>query len=529
MKIIFKNDPYIIDNTTTANELLERSRDNLVVLETNVLNIYSALVKKVDFPMSSSKHSHSLCTVPYLFGQNLSNSVKECLNELDTNLKRQNFLILRKIFRSYCNELSLQRVNILNRLLNKWLEKNMFPISFLRVLSSVASNDDINLERKILASFFKSHDFISSFYNPRLISLPKTIDELNDRKLWYFIGVCVGDGSLLGSNDTWRLQISDGSIHPEELNECKNFLEKVKFLVETKFRTKFPEKCVHKEEGNWYNLEIFDKWLVRFLNFFFGLPIGNKIGKLSTPKILSLMKNKEILEKHFWRGVFDTDGMVDRNSRNIMLASSDDNLIHECRQFLQKYGIDVEIKSKKDRKGNLYNLITIDSSFIKEFSIHIGNSHPFKQRILARHLQRPLKYYVLRDLNDKNLTTKGKFYLKILKNKDKRVTIPKTPSDELLRIAECVSITDWEKKRVILKTTNRNLINFNLKKSLEDFEKIFGLKPKFLSTRNMWYINSQLLNEFFRKFFIYDKPWKPISKEDAEKLIEDWNGVFDGK
>jgi hypothetical protein len=513
-------------NVENIDSTLNFKNDQLllnVMLNKNILNLYSALVKNTDF--HQLKGSHSLCTVPYLCGKNLTKEVRKRLMRLDRKYKARGFLLLRKIFRHYCGEISCQRVTYTKKLLKRSFSKNMFPFTFLRVLVNVSSKGNKNLEEKIILRFILLSDYVTSFYKPRPITLSKTLDEIGDKRLWYFIGVCVGDGSLLAKYNDWRLEISDGSPHIKELEKCKEYLKKIESLAEKIFKIKLSKSSIKKQKGNWFNLRIGNKWLVRYLNFFFGLPVGNKIGKLSTPKILDLMKNKKMLERYFWRGIFDTDGMINRKSRNIVLASSDSNLMKQCEEFLIKCGIKSKVGNKKDKYGNLYKLLEIDSDYIKDFAIHVETSHPLKQDILMKHLQKPLKYYTFQGLNKRNMREDGKFDLSILKNKDKRVSVPECPSTELLKIACCISVIDWEGKRVIFKTGIDPDI-FNFKKILTNFETIFGIKPKFLPTRNMWYVNSQLLNEFFRKFFIYDLPWKPLSKEKVKRLLKNWNDIY---
>ena len=65
-----------------------------------------------------------------------------------------------------------------------------------------------------------------------------------------------------------------------------------------------------------------------------------------------------------------------------------------------------------------------------------------------------------------------------------------------------------------------------LKDVLYKFENIFSIKPKFLSSRNLYYINSRALYEFFNKFFIYAAPWGIITKEEGDNLIKEWNSIF---
>lgn len=234
--------------------------------------------------------------------------------------------------------------------------------------------------------------------------------------------------------------------------------------------------------------------------------------------------NKEC-QKIFWRGMFDTDGMINPRSRNIEIASSDYPLMKECSDFLHELEIPNKINEGQDgKKGNKYYYINIKSNYFKKFAFKIGSSHPRKQIVLVNHLQSKLRYYVSNGINKKYLTKKGEFNLNLLKNKSQKIILPKKPSKKLIKIAKYIRTTDWERKRIYFGTKFTD--SEKIGAALKGFEDIFKIKPKFLKTRNFYYVNSRLLYEFFSKFFIYRLPWKPISKSQSKKLLIKWNSIF---
>ncbi len=495
----FKNDP-LIQKSTRKKTLLFRS----------TLNLYSCLVKTEDFYPKNK----ILNKIAYVEGDNLSKKIKNILKKLPIKLKKNHFLELRRLFLKYHNiKPNYQNIWRVNRLFIKWIEKKLFPITFLRI---------ITFNNKSFISLLKEIEFITSFSASIKISLPISSNELKNKELGYLIGVIFGDGYLLQTKKDYRILIADGSSKQEELKDSLEYMKKLVSLFNKIFKID-KNKIKIEKRGNWYVIFISSKWLIRFLNFFFNMPIGKKKNRLSTPKILKSFNIK--YQKIFWRGMFDTDGMINPTSRNVEIASSDYILMKECKNFLSKLNINSEIKEGMDgKKRHKYYWINIKSNYFKKFGLEIGSSHPRKQKVLINHLKTNLRYYTFQKVNKKYLTEKGKFNLDLLKNKNSRIILPKKPAKELIKLANCIMPKDYEKKRIFFRT--KHIENKDLKSSLRKFEAIFKAKPKFLKTRNLYYVNSKLLYEFFNKFFIYKHPWNIISEKSSKKLLLKWNSIF---
>jgi len=497
----YKNDP-----------LIKKSLKNKKYLFRDILNLYSCLVRAKDFHPKKKV----LNKIAYVGGTNLSKEIRTILNKLPKKLKEGNFLELRELFLRYHEiELNYHSIWRTERLLKKWFKKKLFPITFLRIIS-------FNKEKK-LVNLLKKIEFVTSFSDSVRVSLPKYFHELKKEELGYLIGVIYGDGCLLETKKDYRILIADGSSKQKELKSSLEYIEKLKSLFNKIFKIN-QDKIKIEKRGNWYVVFISSKWLLRFINYFFDFPIGKKKGRLKFPRILKSFNIE--YQAIFWRGMFDTDGMINPSARNVEIASSDYLLMKGCKNFLSKLNIESEIKKGIDRKkGHEYYWINLKSNYFKKFGLRIGSSHPRKQKVLINHLKTSLKYYVLQGINKKYITEKGEFKLNSLETNDLKIPLPKKPTKNLIKLAYKIIPKDFEKKRVFFRTKHTK--DKNLKISLDEFEKIFKRKPKFLKSRNLYYINSKLLYEFFNKFFVYKQPWEPISENLSKNLLKKWNNIFE--
>jgi len=491
----FKNDPLIF-------------RKKQFILGNN-LNLYSCLVKKEDFYPKNK----ILNKIAYVGGEDLSKEIKNILTKLPIKLKREKFLGLRRLILKYYDiKPNYHNIWRINKLFKKWFKKKLFPITTLRIITFNNNEKLVELMNKI--------EFISSFTGSVKISLPNSLEGLKNEKLWYFVGVVFGDGYLLQTKKDYRILIADGSSKQEELEYSLEYMKKLAFLFNKIFKIN-KNKIKIENRGNWYVIFVSSKWLIRFFNFFFDMPFGKKKGGLSMPKILKEINNK--FEVIFWRGLFDTDGMVHPKSRCVEIASSDYTLMKDCSNFLKKIEIPNVIKKGLDGKNQQpYYWVLIKSNYFQRFGRIIGSSHPRKQRALIKHLKNPLKYKIFIDINSNNLIDNKTLNLNILKSKQ-NIPLPKKLSKNLIRIAKGTNPLDFENARIFFRCKHTEV---KVKETLKEFKKLFKTDVKYLKTRNLYYVNSRLLNKFFNKFFIYGSPWDPLSENQSNKLLSKWNSIF---
>ena len=93
-------------------------------------------------------------------------------------------------------------------------------------------------------------------------------------------------------------------------------------------------------------LRAYSKQLADILHEDFGLPKGNKLGKLNVPKQVLL---KKALLKSYVRGLFDTDGSVylRRNKDQVVNISSADKMyLMQIKEALNSLGVNSSISKK---------------------------------------------------------------------------------------------------------------------------------------------------------------------------------------
>lgn len=345
----FKEDELILPKSdidhTTANHLSKTNQKELIILDDNkTLNIYSALIKLDDFG-----HKNLFSKFVFVAGDELNKEIHRILKDLPNNLKEKNYLKLRKKFQIYCNKKPINQTTFgIAKYIKNWTSKNLYPLHFLRFITLNNKNKFVDLISKI--------EYFTPLCKTDKIYLPKTLKELENKKLWYLIGIILGDGYLLENKKDYRLVIADGSSNKNELLDSYKHIRNLSKLFSILFKIK---NYKIEDYGTWFDLIISNKILTRFINFFFGMPYGKKKGKLEIPKILNLLNNKETYEKYLWRGIFDSDAMINPNSRNIEIASSDLPFMKECKSFLSKLNIEEKIKKGIDGKKEIYIITSI--------------------------------------------------------------------------------------------------------------------------------------------------------------------------
>ena len=238
-----------------------------------------------------------------------------------------------------------------------------------------------------------------------------------------------------------------------------------------------------------FALKVNNKIFCRFLNFFFGLPIGKKkYSILKKPLILNLTKKD--LERYFWRGCFDTDGSINKQGA-LDFCSTDGNLLKECNLYLKKVGLQPRINDNK---------IILSMPDIKKFG-YIGLSHPRKQREFLTLLKRGPKYLDIKIKRDaKNINPKLLGIYKILR---------------------------FDNDGYRIRIHYRNLIKKDISRSQikEIIKDLFGYDLK-TTTKNLMYFKSKKVYDYLNNLFILEPSWKPIDDNEEAKLLDRWNEVW---
>ena len=156
--------------------------------------------------------------------------------------------------------------------------------------------------------------------------------EENNPKLYYLLGLILGDGCLCYKNKfqnggSYRLQIT--VRYKKEVHQIRNLIKDL-FNIDSSF---------YKDKGC-YNVCTFSKVLVIFLNKIYDIPIGKKHKHMKVP--IAVKKDKVYI-KYFLKGLFDSDGNIykHRNSECLQIRQKSKSFIEEIQLLLKIVGIEI--------------------------------------------------------------------------------------------------------------------------------------------------------------------------------------------
>ncbi|MFH0986538.1 MAG: LAGLIDADG family homing endonuclease [Candidatus Micrarchaeota archaeon] len=233
-----------------------------------------------------------------------------------------------------------------------------------------------------------------------------------DKELVYLAGVWAGDGCFYKTGNSLRVEFTDGTSVEKEIKYSYEFLDEIRKIIKRHFNK--DTKIFRR--NNRLIIQFRDKKFFDFL-----LYVGFKPGEKSkTVDISNKIKGSE-LEKHFWMGVLDTDGMIGRNTKKITLTSISEKLCKNFSIFLDKNKIRNKIFEFTSKTGytnpSKAYVVQIDSPFIRIFSEVMTFNHPRKRRWLLNHLKK--EFYVQNEsiINDFLLDGNIIDYARIFDNK----------------------------------------------------------------------------------------------------------------
>jgi len=545
MVFTYKNDPLLFKEKDAKNFVNINSLNdkNLLVLPGGILNLYSALVKSLDF---ENLHFNSL---PYCKVDN--KVIEKYLNE---EFIKKDYLKLRKLLATYCNKKKIKIENI-----RKWKKVNVWPLVILRVISRLHKN-----ELKCLSDLLAETNGFYNLSKNTYIKFPLRLKELLNEKHAYLVGAILGDGGFCLTN-YWT--IVDGG-KPSELRYSYEYLNKIKNLFVNLYKI---DHLKLRQRENKIELIISRKEFGRFLNFFFGVPYGKKKNRIQKPSIFENSKKKDKLYDLFWRGMFDTDGYCDRKWNHISFCSYTPKLIEECLKDLNGFSI----CQNKIQKNN--SAIYLKSENYDIFANRVGFSHPRKKKYLLNQLSKGSNETKLIGINDKNTfedffdlikipnlriynanskysNCKNRFIFRNIINWEKKGGIPfnKLYESWTLKGGSLKELYKWlhKNKDLIRYGLNgrgklSNLVKLplivdetilDLAKSIrpykyevrirkggnnpyfiQKFETLFD--SKIVETRASVKSNlSKVILTYFKTFFIYGKNWEPYSIKKLKRL-----------
>lgn len=529
-----------------------------LLLEKNVLNLYSALVKIEDF-----ETERPLSSMPYLTGK----------IAVDTN----HLISTKRIsdFEDYIQQ------KIHKKTIAHWRKNNIIPFPFLRVISLQYKNP---IEK--LSDYITQIDGISNVQGKGNLRLPKFYKSLLSDDIIYFYGYLLGDGCI-SKNKVIRL--CDG--HPKtkyvhysfkHLNSIQNFL-KNKFNLYSKL-SKYETKCY---------LTLVSKSFSRFLKFFYGYK--KDVGFITKPEIIG---DNALKSKILYRGIFDADSGIKEKDKFLTLKCKDEKFLKSCIHDLVGYGVNTSRICYDNYNTSFFKIYAHN---LLNYAEHIGFHHPRKQNTLIAHLRKGCLIKKLDSINFNNMV--GNFY-NLSKIHDLRIksvsdtfkeyrqelgtqekvamllntfrgnvkrwenntnTIPFYYYFELMKLVgftleevlddlskrtvlfcQCNQggIRHWiklpiifkdsdliifryltpAKTKVVVKSYGINDRHFVKEKQFNQIEELFGLK---ISRDSRSYIlSSTLISSFLSTFYNYTNSWNPLSEEKIAELRKSWNVII---
>ena len=216
-------------------------------------------------------------------------------------------------------------------------------------------------------------------------------------KFAYFYGYFVADGSFYEDSSGTRFEFSDGTSVEEELKYSSEFLTNIKKMVEGFLNKTLPNL---RRKGNRFVLSFRSKDLDFIFRKCFNLKPGIKSFSVNLPAFYT----RNSVEKYFWLGVMDGDGMVARKNRKISLEIGSLDLYTSFKDFLNREKIIFRDKRRLVGKNKFFG-VDIKTTFFKDYCSKLGFLHPRKRLWLLKHLKK-IDFYRTNLVDIQNFTLK---------------------------------------------------------------------------------------------------------------------------
>ncbi len=370
--LTWRTDPLLLDDTPkvknqwlTANKLLEQQAQNRIFLRSGILNLYSIMVRKIDFQSGE----RLLQRLPYI----------TLPDTLEVQIRKHSLQLAERCYHYFQD-------TAIDYSIKKWQQKII---------------DYTKNQQRLPFPMFRLSDHWQEFLTQEYVPFQSARGEqfhlptqlTND--LSYFLGIVIGDGHLNYHN----VVLVDFS---------KEHMIMLQSLAQSLFGIEGP---VTGEKKIWL-LHLNNKWVVRLTNFLTDQPIeGKKYRALREPLIL---QTDELLRWAFWSGALDADGSY---KANVNFCSSSEFFVNEFAKVLDIYHIKYTFRTINTEFGISYavNIKAISKDFLRKF---LHPRHPSKQKEFKKYLNRkkyhlvanPIKYQIY-DVNpDTILTLNGEIY-----------------------------------------------------------------------------------------------------------------------
>ncbi|MHA1185443.1 MAG: hypothetical protein ACTSXA_12665 [Candidatus Heimdallarchaeota archaeon] len=342
------SDPLLLDDTPkvenqwlTANKLLEQKALNRIFLKQGILNLYSIIVRKIDFKSGE----RLLQRLPYI-------TLPESLG----NQLRKSSLSLAERCYHYFQDTAI------NYSIKKWQQK---------IINYTENQHRLPFPLFRLSDLWQ--EFLTQEYVPFQSARGESfhIPTKLSGDLAYFLGVVIGDGHL--------------NYHNVELVD---FSQENMVILRALAKALFGfEGAISGEKKIWL-LHLNNKWLVRLVNFLTDQPItGKKYHALREPLIFI---SDEKLRWEFWSGALDADGSY---KSTVNFCSSSKYFINEFVKVLNIYNIKYSTRTIKTEFGISY-AVNIKASSKDLLGKFLQPRHPSKQKDFQNYLNKKRRHII---------------------------------------------------------------------------------------------------------------------------------------
>ena len=351
----------------TANKIIENDStktNSFIDLETLTLNLYSILIRKIDF-VRTKESDRILSRFPFLV-----------LLDEEKKMIKSKILLIAEFARDYFYKSINSGIMDWKRRVTSYLKRGAMPYPLYRCCCALLDLPLVN--PNIDEVFFESA-------KGKRYSIPTKL--INS--LVYLCGVANGDGHL----HRHSFRVTD---------ETREFMQLLSKIYERFFND---QGELFQNENAW-NVELRSSAVVRIINFLTDQTIeGAKYDSLQEPLLFKQLGTP--YRNLYWRGAMDADGSF---KNRITFSSVSEKFVLDYRSFLKENNIEARLIKNNDIVTGLYLLAKDKLRYVEL----VGSLNPKKSDDLLDYLQHNKKYIKFQGLKKDVLSEDGYYNFDLL-------------------------------------------------------------------------------------------------------------------
>jgi len=566
----FKIDPLLLNekdrkNFVNINKLVDTPFPCFLCKDT--LNLYTALVKSKDF--DRTLNSMVFCKI----------STEILCHYLNKKLIEKDFLGLRKKIAEYCN-----RKKIKVECIRRWSKNNAWPFVVLRIISLI-QKDDLSC----LSELMDNVEYFADVHERIKFYPPKKLNDILNKRYAYLSGCILGDGGFCPTHfltivdgSSKEEEINDSIVYLKKIKRLIEKLFRLKLAVPSRRDNKIELIVKGKSFCRFINFYFGlpygkKKEKIEKPKIFSLSNKSNLLYKLFWRGVFDTdghcqLENKQISvcsgTKFFIDECKEDLDKIDLNTGKPSFTKSGSYSLlipsKSYKDFSYKIGFSHPRKMRNMIKnlkegpnfkickgllnGNLYNSHYFDLRKIDGLRVYNAGNYIYNMRKELNLDQKELAHILnvrRKVLSSWETDRKGVPFLKFYKianlkginydqficdiygkvgfgvNRGRRpINLPVKASKEIIKLASCVS--PYKNELRIRKINNDN-------KKLDEIEDsikiLFDLKVVEIR-KNVHSVLNNTLSSLFETYFLYEKPWNPITDKEARGLHKSLNSIW---